>query len=171
MHAGLSTDRPVRRGGGLDVYGDTAQVRAQGTRLRAVADGVRSRAGDVVAAGDISWVSAAADRYRDELAARSSELQRVADEIDQAAAALARHAAGVEKVKAAIEAAERWVLHKVAEAHSVVASAVDTAVDAVIDAVTSFFHRARNLLATVRSYDPLPGSLDWLELRDVVARL
>lgn len=82
------------------MVGDPAQIRAVAARLRREADEVRSVGARVGAARGVEWRSAAAEAFRDRVTEAVHGERRTAQLLDEAAAALDAHAAGVERTLA-----------------------------------------------------------------------
>ena len=76
---------------------DGADVRGQARRVEDCAVEVREQARVLIAVGTVRWRSVAADQFRGELEDRRRELCRVAQELDEAAVALRRHAGALDR--------------------------------------------------------------------------
>ncbi|WP_229054341.1 hypothetical protein [Aeromicrobium sp. Leaf350] len=79
------------------IGGDPTEVREHARRVRAWADQVDGVAGEVLQADSVAWVSDAASRFRDELAARQVEVQAIAERYREAADRLDALAAALEE--------------------------------------------------------------------------
>jgi hypothetical protein len=87
--------------------GDPTLLDAVAARINRDADELRTRAARLVAAADaVRWHSVAATAFRCDVGALARGLRRAADDVDEAAHALRRHAATVRRVRAALGAAE-----------------------------------------------------------------
>jgi NAD(P)-dependent dehydrogenase (short-subunit alcohol dehydrogenase family) len=143
------------------MYGDTQAIRARARDLRRLADEIRWE-GDTlrIRAGSVIWEGLAADAMRALATRRGSELRRVADLFDAAAAALDHHADAVETVKAVIDRIERRVRDLVSAARErlgALAGLVATAGEA-LGAITP--DPLDEMLD--RFVPPPPGHRDWL---------
>lgn len=101
------------------MYADPNAIRALAGALRARAEEIRASAGQLGAAATaVRWTELAADAMRGRAIDGVSELDRSAGLHDDAAAALERHAAAVERVQALIHAAWSRVTGFVADVRS-----------------------------------------------------
>lgn len=96
-------------------YGDPDGLDRLGARLSAAAQRVRDRAATVrSAAAAGGWRGPAAQAFHDSVARESTQLERAADGLDDAAAAMHRHAEAVREEIARLlrleQAAERLLL-------------------------------------------------------------
>jgi len=80
------------------MVGNPEQIRAVAARLRHEADQLRSVSVRVGATRGIAWRSAAANAFRERVAEAVHGERRVAQLLEDAAAAVERHAAAVERV-------------------------------------------------------------------------
>jgi ABC-type transporter Mla subunit MlaD len=110
-------------------YGDPDELDRLAGVLRARAAAVRREAEDQVArAQAVRWVSTSAGLYRQRLAQRRAEADRVAENLEGAAAALRAHAQEVRELLAAIARAEHEVSEWFARTAREVADVVETVV-------------------------------------------
>lgn len=87
--------------------GDPAALDAAAWHINRHADELRTRACRLAAAADgVRWHSTAAGAFRRDVRGLAGGLRRAADDVDDAADALRRHATTVRHVRAAIAAAE-----------------------------------------------------------------
>ncbi|MFN8190870.1 MAG: hypothetical protein U0R78_10625 [Nocardioidaceae bacterium] len=145
-------------GRGTNMYGDTGVIRVLARRMRDQADDLRREADRLVGEAEaVWWTGWAADAMRSRARDRGAALRRTAALHDDAASALERHAAEIDRLKELIAWLER-------RAHSVVTAARDRLADL-----------GRRLLAGVRDLVPEPidqlldrfvpppsGHRDWL---------
>ena len=80
------------------MVGNPEQIRAVAARLRREAEQVRAVSGRVGATRGIAWRSAAADAFRERVSEAVHGERRSAQLLDDAAGAVDRHAAAVERV-------------------------------------------------------------------------
>lgn len=140
-------------GAGTSRYGDPGAVRALAAGLRDRAGDVRDEAARLRALVDACpWTGWAADAMRQRAAATLGGLHRTADRHDEAAEALDRHAAEVERRQAQVAAVER-AFHALVEA---VRSRVDGLVGGVADSWLEGWLR--------RVVVPPAGHRDWLDV-------
>jgi uncharacterized protein YukE len=93
-------------------YGDPDELDRLAGRLTAAAGHARDRATDVrAAAGRTTWRGPAAEAFAASVAREAAVVDRAADELDDAAAALHRHADAVRAHLARLLAAERAAEH------------------------------------------------------------
>jgi hypothetical protein len=98
------------------IYGDPDELDRLAGRLRSRADGVRRITDDHVTRGNAAhWQSVSAQTYRDRLVRDGAEAERVAEHLEQAAAALQAHAQEVRDLVAIIERTEHEVSEWLAE--------------------------------------------------------
>ncbi len=87
--------------------GDPAALDAAARHINHHADDLRRRAGKLAATADgVRWHSTAAGAFRRDVRGLAGGFRRAADNVDDAADALRRHAATLRQVRAAIGAAE-----------------------------------------------------------------
>ena len=87
--------------------GDPAALDAAARHINHHADDLRTRAGRLAATADgVRWHSSAAGAFRRDVRGLAGGFRRAADNVDDAADALRRHAANLRQVRAAIGAAE-----------------------------------------------------------------
>lgn len=132
-------------GDGAGRYGDPGAIRALAARLREQAAEVRSEAERLRGLADaVPWTGRAADAMRERARAGAAGLRRTADLHEDAAEALDRHAAEVERRQAQVAAVERRF-------HAL----VDEARDAVGDLLGGLLDRF---------VPPPSGHRDWLSV-------
>ena len=140
------------------MYGDTTVIRHLARELRDRATDVRAEADHLVARADtVSWSGLAADALRRRTHDRATALRRSAGLHDDAADALDRHAAEVDRLKDLIAAVER-------RAHSLVDAARDRLADighGILDGLEHVLPDAGDELLD-RFVPPAPGSREWL---------
>ncbi len=91
----------------MSLPGDPAALDTAARHINHHADDLRARACRLAAAADgVRWHSTAAGAFRRDVRGLAGGFRRVADDVDDAADALRRHAATVRRVRAAIGAAE-----------------------------------------------------------------
>ena len=140
------------------MYGDTTVIRRLARELRDRAVDIRTEADHLVARADsVPWSGLAADALRRRTQDRAGALRRSAGLHDDAADALDRHAAEVDRLKELIAAIEH-------RAHALVDGARDRLADLGHDLVDGLGHvlpdAGDELLD--RFVPPAPGSRDWL---------
>lgn len=92
------------------MYGDTAAIRRLADQMRQQAGDVRAEAEGLLGAVEqVLWEGRAAEAMRASTAERSAALRRTADQHDEAADALARHAAEVDQLTDLIAGISRRV--------------------------------------------------------------
>jgi hypothetical protein len=90
------------------MYGDTSRIRALARRLRERAEEIRDQADRLDArAAQVPWDGVAADAMRARAGDRTAALRRTAGLHDDAADALDRHAAEVDRLQGLIAAIEQ----------------------------------------------------------------
>lgn len=140
------------------MYGDTTAIRRLARELRDRATDIRAEADHLVARADgVPWSGLAADALRRRTHQRAAALRRSAGLHDDAADALDRHAAEVDRLKDLIAAIER-------RAHSLVDAARDRLADlgnSLVDGVEHVLPDAGDELLD-RFVPPAPGSREWL---------
>lgn len=140
------------------MYGDTTAIRRLAGELRDRATDIRAEADHLVARADgVPWSGRAADALRRRTHDRAAALRRSAGLHDDAADALDRHAAEVDRVKDLIAAIER-------RAHSLVDAARDRLADighGILDGLEHPLPDPGDLLLD-RFVPPAPGSSEWL---------
>lgn len=96
---------------------DPEQIRRRASGLRDQAETIRTQARRLVgAAATVTWDGWSAEAMRDRAAQGAQRLLRSADAHEEAAAALDRHAAAVERTLVAIARAERRIRGLIADA-------------------------------------------------------
>lgn len=83
---------------------DGGHVRLLAHRVHGLADGVRAAAARAAGTTDVAWTSVAAEEFRARLAVEAARAVRAAGLLDDAAAALLRHASVLDATGAAL----RW---------------------------------------------------------------
>ena len=140
------------------MYGDTTVIRRLARELRDRATDIRAEADHLVARADgVPWSGLAADALRRRTHDRAGALRRSAALHDDAADALDRHAAEVDRVKDLIAAIER-------RAHSLVDAARDRLAE-IGHGILHGLEHARPDAGDVlldRFVPPAPGSREWL---------
>lgn len=140
------------------MYGDTTVIRRLARELRDRATDIRAEADHLVARADgVPWSGLAADALRRRTHQRAAALRRSAGLHDDAADALDRHAAEVDRLKDLIAAIER-------RAHALVDAARDRLADlgnSLVDGVEHVLPDAGDELLD-RFVPPAPGSREWL---------
>ena len=159
------------------MYGDTAELAREATRLRELASDTRDRSIRLVASIGSAWVSPTAVKYADDLADRARDFTTAADSLEAAARAIDAHIASVAAVKQAIVEAEHWVADRWNDAVRLVGNVVEVAQEGVAR-VFHFFgqevpdflvHQAKDIVHSIPAL-PVPGSHEWLELSDTFRR-
>lgn len=142
------------------MYGDTRVIRGLADDLRQQADDIRGQADALVGQADgVEWQGWAADAMRLRARERGATLRRTAAAHDDAADALDRHAAEVDRLKELIAAVERRV-------RGLVAGARDRLADLgrrLLDGVTGLLSDPVDELLD-RFVPPPSGHLDWLHV-------
>ena len=140
------------------MYGDTTAIRRLARELRDRATDIRAGADHLVARADgVPWSGLAADALRGRTHDRALALRRSAGLHDDAADALDRHAAEVDRLKDLIAAIER-------RARSLVDAARDRLADlghGLVDGVEHVLPDAGDELLD-RFVPPAPGRREWL---------
>ena len=140
------------------MYGDTAVIRHLARELRHRAADIRTEADHLVARADgVPWSGLAADALRRRTHDRAAVLRHSAGLHDDAADALDRHAAEVDRVKDLIAAIER-------RAHALVDAARERLADighGIVDGFEHVLPDAGDELLD-RFVPPAPGSREWL---------
>ncbi|WP_205472666.1 hypothetical protein [Nocardioides sp. SYSU D00038] len=114
------------------MYGDTTVIRRLATDLRHQATDIRVEADRLVGHAEATrWTGLAADALRRRSRERAADLRRSASLHDDAADALDRHAAEVDRLKELIAAIERRVLAMVAAARERLASLAGLLLDGI----------------------------------------
>ncbi len=104
------------------MYGDTAVIRRLAGDLRQQAGDIRAEADDLLARAEgVGWQGRAADAMRTRARGRVAALRRSAAEHDDAAQALDRHAAAVDRLTALIAAIEQRAHQLVTEVDELLA--------------------------------------------------
>ncbi|MDT5035379.1 MAG: hypothetical protein QOE03_564 [Micromonosporaceae bacterium] len=112
------------------MYGDPDELDRLAGQLRAGAAEVRRHAGDQVRRAQAAhWVSSAAERYRDQLAADRRAADRVADQLERAARQLVTHAQRVRESIARMARYERAATASVGRSARSSVRTVEHAVD------------------------------------------
>lgn len=144
------------------MYGDTTVIRRLARELREQADEIKDEATRLVARTEqAEWTGRAAGALRERVAAQSRGLRSCAGDHEEAADALDRHAARVERTKELIAAIERRAVRLVDAARDRLGDAVDGLVDAVGSALPGDAGDAADRL--LASFEPPPhGHRDWL---------
>jgi hypothetical protein len=142
------------------MYGDTAVIRRLAREMREQADDVRRQADALVARAEtVAWRGWAADAMRNQARERGAALRSTAAAHDDAADALDRHAAEVDRLKDLIAHIERRV-HRM----------VSAARDRLASLGTRILAGVRSLLPdpvdeTLDQFIPPPsGHIDWLDV-------
>jgi len=155
---------------GLGMYGDPDALDRLAARMRAYAGEVRQDAAEHVRRGQrAEWVSTAAQRYRDRVAQDRSQVDRAADQLEQAAQVLSAHAQQVRETLAMIahieQEATAWFDRQASRLVDTVEGAIDSAgqtAKKLIEGVpwtepwTDWPYRPEKL--------PAPGDREWLEV-------
>lgn len=138
------------------MYGEPSRIREVAVHLERRAEQLRREADALVAAAEQApWVSLAADRMRERAVARRVDLLGVARGYDDAADAVRRHAAEVERLLQRLAAVERRVRSLVEDARDRVREAGGVVED-LLDG------------RLLRLPLPPPGHREWLDLVEVV---
>ncbi len=133
------------------MYGDTAAIRRRATELRRQAGEIRREGDDLLGRAEgVRWQGWAADAMRSHARDRVAALRRTAQRHDDAADALDRHAAEVERLQALIAIIERRVHDLVAAARERMADGLRRLLPEALD------ERLARFVA------PPPGHRDWL---------
>ena len=142
------------------MYGDTTVIRHLARELRDRATDIRAEADHLVARADgVPWSGLAADALRRRTHDRAGALRRSAGLHDDAADALDRHAAEVDRLKDLIAAIER-------RARSLVDAARDRLAEighGILDGLDHVLPDAGDELLD-RFVPPAPGSREWLSV-------
>jgi hypothetical protein len=142
------------------MYGDTTVIHGLARGLREQASDIRGEADRLVAQADsVHWTGLAADAMRRRTRERAAALRRSAGLHDDAADALDRHAAEVDRLKDLIAAIER-------RAHSLVEGARDRLAEighGLVDGLRHVLPDAGDELLD-RFVPPPSGSRDWLDV-------
>ncbi len=145
---------------GGPMYGDTRAIRRLAADLRQQADDIRVQADALVGQAEaVEWQGWAADAMRLRARERGATLRRTAASHDDAADALDRHAAEVDRLKELIAAIERRVRGLIAGAR-----------DRLADLGHRLLEGVRGLLPEPvdqlldRFLPPPPRHLDWLHV-------
>ena len=142
------------------MYGDTSVIRGLARELRDQADDIRREADRLVARAEgVRWHGLAADAVRHRSRDRAAALRRTASLHEDAAAALDRHAAEVDRLEDLIAAIER-------RAHNLLAAARDRLADLGHGLLGGARHALSDPTDELMSrFDPPPrGSREWLEV-------
>jgi hypothetical protein len=144
------------------MYGDTTVIRRLARELREQADEIKDEAIRLVARTEqAEWTGRAAGALRERVAAQSRGLRCCAADHEEAADALDRHAARVERTKELIAAIERRATRLVDAARDRLGDAVDGLVGAVGSALPGAAGDAADRL--LAGFEPPPrGHRDWL---------
>jgi hypothetical protein len=151
---------------GSSFYGDPAELDRLAGQLGRQAAEVRRHAADHVRQGHAaSWVSSAAQEYRDRITQDEAEADRTAAELERAAALLRAHADEVREKLAEIarieQAATAWFEHRAR-------SLMDTAehvVDSAGRLVRKLVHDAPWSMWPIGPHNlPASGDMRWLEV-------
>lgn len=144
------------------MYGDTTVIRRLARELREQADEIKDEATRLVARTEqVDWSGRAAGALRERVAAQSRGLRACAADHEEAAEALDRHAARVERTKELIAAIERRAARLVDAARDRLGDAVDGLVGAVGSALPGEAGDAADRL--LDRFEPPPrGHRDWL---------
>jgi methyl-accepting chemotaxis protein len=143
------------------MYGDPDELDRLAARLRQRATEVREQAAEHVRRGQRAhWVSASAERYRERLTRDLAQADRVADEIDRAAAALTAHAREVRETLARIAQAERDTVHWFEHAARTFAERVERLADHLRHALQPPWHGWQYQPGRL----PAPGDRQWLDV-------
>lgn len=148
-------------------YGDPQDLERHAQVLRHDATELRRQAREQVAhAAGMVWHSLAADACRRQIDADQQRVERVATELDEAAAALTAHADTVRERLAQIAAIERAVRTWFTGQLGAVGDVLESAVDAAGNLVTRVAHRPPPWEGwPVSPYTlPPPGDARWLEI-------
>lgn len=179
------------------MYGDMSRVRADAAQLRSMAEEMRARSVSLTSqAQSMGWKSGAAEMFRQQITKVAEDLGRTAASLDASAAALTAHASAVDKVKAAIAEAQRWVGQRLDEATTIASNAVNVVREVGEGAVNGFMKVLSTVVngakvvctvsvhmlfgnevpeAVVRQAEvvvrsvgtrPVHGSKEWLQLKD-----
>jgi hypothetical protein len=147
-----------------DMYGDTSVIRGLARDLRDRATDIRHEADHLVARADqVHWHGLAADAMRRRCRDRAAALRRTAGLHEDAADALDRHAAEVDRLKELIAAIERRALALVEAARSRIADLGPGLVGGLVDSVRSLAPDPVDRLLD-RFVPPPSGSRDWLHV-------
>lgn len=143
------------------MYGDTAAIRRLADRMGEQGADLRHDADQLVRASQqVLWDGRAAAAMRERVAERALAMRRTADQHDDAARALRRHADEVDRLKDLIRDIAHRVRGLVEDARSRLAGLADRAVDLARRFAPD---PADEVLAAFRP--PPEGHRDWLEVQ------
>jgi ABC-type transporter Mla subunit MlaD len=143
--------------------GDPDDIRDEARRLRRVAASIESEAATVSRGQGVHWHGAAGDRYRERLARHARAIRDGAGEAGDAASELQRLADALEERQAAIRRAMNFVGDLIDSARRTINSMAGEALDALSDAERAAHDQAQRLLSSTRHH-PSPGDPAWLDL-------
>ncbi len=142
------------------MYGDPTAIRGLATRLRDQADDLRDQADGLLARAEgVAWRGWAADAMRAHTRDRVAALRQTARAHDDAAQALERHAAEIERLQALIAALERRAHQLVSAARERLAGLAHQ----LVEGVGRLLPDPRDQ-ALARFAAPPPGHRDWLSV-------
>lgn len=144
------------------MYGDTEVIRGWARRMAAQGDEIRGLTDGLLRASEtVLWDGRAATAMRERMSERGRRLVACADQHEEAALALRRHADRVDEVKATIAGIADRMTVLVADARARLAALADRALDLGRDLWPDPVDEALQ-----RFTPPPPGHVDWLRVAE-----